>query len=351
VGSDFAQLIVTEKPLEQLGLRELRAIARRRMPAEAWHHFNGAAESKATFHRNPRAFQKYLFRQRIFHDIQDPDITTELFGRKLPIPAIVAPVGSFSLIGNEKEREVAEGAGRVGAMVFCSQAAKFGPKNWRDATQSPLVFMAYMNRGRQEVSEYAKLAQDLGFAAVGITMDTVRPVKIGDEVPLSTKDGKPRRGQVASPKDIEWMKQQVSLPVVVKGIMGAEDARTAVNAGADAVLVSNHGGRILDFNRAALEALPEVVDAVGATAPVLLDSGIRSGGDIVKAMALGAKAVLTGRPIAWGVGAYGVRGVERVFAIFSEEMKRVLCMTGVPCINEVDQTILFRDERGEARAL
>ena len=342
---------MTEKPLEQLGLRELRAIARRQMPAEAWHHFNGAAESKATFHRNPRAFQKYLFRQRIFHDVADPDITTELFDRKLPIPAIVAPVGSFSLIGNEKEREVAEGAGRVGAMVFCSQAAKFAPKNWRDATQSPLVFMAYMNRGREEVSQYAKLAQDLGFAAVGITMDTVRPVKIGDEVPLSTKDGKPRRGQVASPKDIGWMKQQVSLPVVVKGIMGAEDARTAVNAGADAVLVSNHGGRILDFNRAALEALPEVVDAVGAKVPVLLDSGIRSGGDIVKAMALGAKAVLTGRPIAWGVGAYGAGGVERVFAIFSEEMKRVLCMTGVPCINDVDQTILFRDERGDARAL
>src|SRR5262249_58750025 len=101
---------------------------------------------------------------------------------------------------------------------------------------------AYMNRGREEVSVYAKLSQDLGFAAVGITMDTVGPVKIGDEVPLSTKDGKPRRGHPASPKDIEWMKQQVSLPVVIKGMMSAEDARTAVNAGADAVLVSNHGG-------------------------------------------------------------------------------------------------------------
>jgi isopentenyl diphosphate isomerase/L-lactate dehydrogenase-like FMN-dependent dehydrogenase len=205
-----------EKPLEQMGLRDLRAIARRQMPPEAWHHFNGAAETKATFYRNPRAFQKYLFRQRVFHDIADPDITTELFGHKLPIPAAVAPVGSFSLIGDQKEQEVAEGADRAGGMVFCSQAAKFNPRNWRDASKSPLVFMAYMNRGRQEVSEYAKLSQDLGFAAVGITMDTVRPVKIGDEVPLSTKDGKPRRGHVASPKDIEWMKQQVSLPWLSK---------------------------------------------------------------------------------------------------------------------------------------
>jgi isopentenyl diphosphate isomerase/L-lactate dehydrogenase-like FMN-dependent dehydrogenase len=175
-------------------------------------------------------------------------------------------------------------------------------------------------------------------------MDTVRPVKIGDEVPLSTKDGKPRRGHMATPKDIEWMKQQVSLPVVVKGIMGAEDARTAVNAGADAVLVSNHGGRILDFNRAAVEALPEVVDAVGAKVPVLLDSGIRSGGDIVKALALGATAVLAGRPVAWGVAAFGPRGVERVFALLSEEMKRVLCMTGTPNVGAITREILIRDE-------
>src|SRR6266850_4172851 len=342
---------MTEKPLEQMGLRELRAIARQQMPAEAWHHFNGAAESKATFYRNPRSFQRYLFRQRVFHDITDPDITTELFGHKLPIPALIAPVGSFSLIGDQKEREVAEGAGRVGAMVFCSQAAKFNPKNWRDATKSPLVFMAYMNRGREEVSEYAKLSQDLGFAAVGITMDTVRPVKIGDEVPLSTKDGKPRRGHKSTTKDIEWMKQQVSLPVVVKGIMGGDDARAAVNAGADALVVSNHGGRILDYNRAALEALPEVVEAVGGKVPVLLDSGVRSGGDIVKALALGAKAVLVGRPVAWGVGAFGARGVERVFAILAEEMQRVLTMTGVAHVRDVSRSILFRDELGGLRGL
>ena len=340
-----------EKSLEQMGLRELRALARQRMPAEAWHHFNGAAETKATFYRNPRAFQKYLFRQRIFHDVAEPDIAIELFGRKLPIPAITAPVGSFSLIGKETEREVAEGTANVGAMMFTSQAAKFDPKGWRQAAKSPLVFMAYMNRGREEVSEYAKTAQDLDFAAVGITMDTVKPVKIGDEVPMSTKDGKPRKGHKSTLRDIEWLKQQVNLPVVVKGIMGADDARGAVNAGADAVVVSNHGGRILDFNRAALEALPEVVEAVGDRVPVILDSGVRSGGDIVKALALGATAILAGRPVAWGVAAFGARGVERVFAIFEEEMKRVMCMTGVAKVSEVTKSILFRDETGEVRRL
>lgn len=340
-----------EKSLEQMGLRDLRALARERMPAEAWHHFNGAAETRATFYRNPRSFQKYLFRQRIFHDVSEPDISIELFGRRLPIPAITAPVGSFSLIGKETEREVAEGTANVGAMMFTSQAAKFDPKGWRQAAKSPLVFMAYMNRGKEEVSEYAKTAQDLDFAAVGITMDTVKPVKIGDEVPMSTKDGKPRKGHKSTLKDIEWLKQQVNLPVVVKGIMGADDARGAVNAGADAVVVSNHGGRILDFNRAALEALPEVVEAVGDRVPVILDSGVRSGGDIVKALALGATAILAGRPVAWGVAAFGARGVERVFAIFEEEMKRVMCMTGVAKVSEVTKSILFRDETGEVRRL
>ena len=286
-----------------------------------------------------------------FHDVIEPDISVELFGWTLPIPAITAPVGSFSLIGNDAEREVAEGTDRAGAMMFVSQAAKLDPKGWRAVNKSPLVFIAYMNRGKEEVSAYAKTAEDLGFVAVGITMDTVKPVKIGDQVPLSTKDGKPRKGHKSTPKDIEWMKQQVKLPVVVKGIMGADDARIAVNSGADALVVSNHGGRILDFNRAALEALPEVVDAVGNNVPVLLDSGVRSGGDIVKAMALGAKAVLTGRPVVWGVGAFGARGVEHVFAIFAEEMQRALVMTGVARARDVNKAILFRDTAEGARAL
>ena len=264
---------------------------------------------------------------------------------------MTAPVGSFSLISKDAERQVAEGTAQAGAMMFVSQAAKFAPKDWRAAAKSPLVFLAYMNRGREEVSEYAKTAEDLGFAAVGITMDTVRPVKIGDEVPLSTKDGKPRKGHKSTTQDIEWMKQQVALPVVVKGIMGADDAKAAVNSGADALIVSNHGGRILDFNRSALEALPEVVEAVGGKVPVLLDSGVRSGGDIVKALALGAKAVLIGRPVAWGVGAFGARGVERVFAILAEEMQRVLTMTGVAHVRDVSRSILFRDELGGLRGL
>lgn len=332
-----------EKPIEQMGLREIRDLSRLRMPREAWEHVMGAAESGTTLRRNQKAFRRFLFRQRIFHDITSPDTTLEFLGRHLSTPALVAPIGSFSLIGEEAERHVVEGAGQAGTMVFVSQAAKSNVRDWAKGTSAPLVFMGYLSKGREEVLEYARLAEELGYAAVGLTMDVLQPTKIGDRVPLSTRDGKPRRGYPASPGDIEWLKREVSLPVVVKGIMGAEDARIAVDAGADALVVSNHGGRILDFNRAAIEALSEVVKMVRGRVPVLLDSGIRSGGDIVKALALGAKAVLVGRPICWGLGAGGAQGVKRVIEIFTEEVKRVLIMTGVPAITQITDSILIRD--------
>lgn len=332
-----------EKPIEQMGLRDIRELARLKMPAEAWRHFLGAAETRETFRRNQRAFRRFLFRQRIFHDVTDPDSAINLFGRNLSTPALVAPIGSFSLISEQAEHEVAEGAGRAGTMMFVSHAAKPTVREWAEATSAPLVFMGYLNRGRDDVLRCARLAEELGYAAVGLTMDTIQPVKIGDEVPLSTKDGRPRKGHPSSPRDIEWLKNNVSLPVVVKGIMGAEDARIAVEAGADALVVSNHGGRILDFNRAAVEVLPEVVQAVGDSVAVLLDSGIRSGGDIVKALALGAKAVLVGRPVGWGVGAAGAYGVERVIRMITDEMKRVMILTGVKSVAAITPSILLED--------
>jgi isopentenyl diphosphate isomerase/L-lactate dehydrogenase-like FMN-dependent dehydrogenase len=330
-----------EAPLEQMALKDIQEMAHRRMSEEALRHFLGAAESRSSYRRNQRAFGRWLFRQRIFHDVTDPDTSIELFGRKLKTPACVAPIGSFELIGDDANREVAQGAGRAGTMVFASHAAKATMEDW--ATSSgPVVFMAYLNRGREDTLRCMRAAERLGFAAVGATMDTIQPVKIGDHVALS-KDGKPRKGFPSTPKNIEWIKSETSLPVVIKGIMNPEDARVAVNAGADALIVSNHGGRILDCGRAAIEVLPEVVEAVGGKVPVLFDSGIRRGGDIAKALALGAKAALVGRPVGWGVAAAGAAGVERVIEILTEELKRVLILTGVGAVTQVNQAILIRD--------
>jgi isopentenyl diphosphate isomerase/L-lactate dehydrogenase-like FMN-dependent dehydrogenase len=138
------------------------------------------------------------------------------------------------------------------------------------------------------------------------------------------------------------LKTETSLPVVIKGILSAEDARIAFNAGADAVVVSNHGGRIFDQTRAAFEVLPEVVEAVGTRVPVILDGGVRNGGDIVKALALGAKAALVGRPICWGVAVGGAVGVKRVIEILTQDVKRVLVMTGVGAVSQITQSIVIR---------
>ena len=183
-------------------------------------------------------------------------------------------------------------------------------------------------------------------------MDTVRPVKIGDEVPLSTKDGKPRKGHKSTTQG--YRVDETAGRAAGRGQRhhGRGRREAAVNSGADALIVSNHGGRILDFNRSALEALPEVVEAVGGKVPVLLDSGVRSGGDIVKALALGAKAVLIGRPVAWGVGAFG--------APWRRAGVRDFCRRNAACVDhdrrrartrDVSRSILFRDELGGLRGL
>ena len=330
-----------EKPIEQMSLNEIQDAARRMMPPEAWEYVMGAADSGSTMTRNVAAFKNLLFRQRIFHQVTDPDTSITLFGRTVPTPALVAPIGSFYRINETAEREVADGTGRAKTILFVSYATKANVREWAEATTAPLVYIGYMREGREQTLKSVRLAEELGYIGVGVVMDSIQPQKLGDIVPL-TRDGKPRQGTPARPEDIEWLKTQTSLPVVIKGILSVEDARIAVDAGADVIAVSNHGGRLFDQTRAAVEVLPEVVGAVGKRVPVLLDGGVRNGGDIVKALALGAKAALVGRPICWGVGAGGGSGVKRVIEILTQEVKRTLVMTGVGAVSQVTESILIR---------
>jgi 4-hydroxymandelate oxidase len=330
---------VDEKPIEQMGLNEIHEAARRLMPADAWEYVMGAADSGATMTRNIAAFRNFLFQQRIFHQVTDPDTSVTLFGRTVPTPAWVAPIGSFYRIRETAEKEVAEGASSANTILFVSYAAKSNVREWAQGTSAPLIYIGYMQQGKEEVSKSVRLAEDLGYIAVGLVMDSIQPQRIGETVPL-TRDGKPRRGNPARAEDIQWLKAETSLPVVVKGILNREDARIAVDAGADAIVVSNHGGRIFDQTRAAFEVLPEVVATVGSRVPVILDGGVRNGGDIVKAIALGAKAALVGRPVCWGVAVGGAIGAKRVIDILTQDVKRVLIMTGVGAVSQITDSIV-----------
>jgi len=335
---------IEDKPLEQLSLAEIYELFQRRVAPDPITHVMGAAESESTMKRNRAALDRLLFRQRIFHTVTDPDTSIELFGHRLPAPVMIAPVGSFRKLRKNGEHEVAEGGSLFGTMVFISGATLSTVDEWAQGITSPLVYMAYLSKGREKVLDSVRRAEEIGYTAVGLTMDTLQPTKLRDQIPMST-DGKPRTVHLSSPKDVEWLKHEVSIPVVVKGIMNPDDARTAVGAGADCIVVSNHGGRILDFSRAAIEALPEVVDAVEGRVPVLLDSGARRGGDVVKALALGAKGVLLGRPICWGLGVAGPQGVDRVLQIFRDEMKRVMILTGTQTIADIGPSLLSLDEQ------
>lgn len=331
-----------DKPLENLSLDEIHTLFRQRVRPEVIEHVMSAAETETTLKRNRAALDRLLFRQRIFHDVTDPDTSIELFGHRLPSPALIGPVGSFRQLRKNGEHEVAEGGSLFGTMVFISGATQSTVEQWSQGISSPLVYMAYLSKGRDKVLSAVRRADEIGYAAVGLTMDTLQPTKLKDRVPLSS-NGKARTVHPSSPDDVTWLKKEVSVPVVVKGIMNPDDARIAIDSGADCLIVSNHGGRILDFNRAAIEVLPEIVDAADQRVPVLLDSGARRGGDIAKAIALGARAVLLGRPICWGLGAGGPEGVARVLSILTDELKRVMIMTGTATIAGITPELLSLD--------
>jgi len=332
----------TVQDLSKASLREIWRAAKSQAPPAAWAHMTGTAETGSTHRRNLRIFRSLLLKQRVLTGTSDADTSIDLFNQRLRSPILVAPIGSFYMIRPEADREVTEGAAQGGSMLFVSHASKTTVEGYAQEPHPPLVWMGYHMFGHEEVLAIAKQAETLGYAAVGVTIDNTQPTKLGDTVPESSRGGT-RRGYTVTPKDIEQLRRETSLPLVVKGIMCQEDARLAVEAGADAVIVSNHGGRIADYSRSALEALPEVVEAVGRKSVVLADSGFRRGTDILKALALGAKAVLVGRPVWCGAAAGGAEGVTRVLEILREELRRSLVLCGVSSVDRVSREILIVD--------
>ena len=329
--------------IEEMSISEMRIHAKKILSSEVWAHCMGIAESGTTYRRNLAAIERILFRQNILHGIGKVDTSTELFGQKVCTPLFVGPIGAFWMITDRAEHEVVEGAAQASTISFVSHAAKSSVEEYVTGSHSPLIWMGYLTRGEEEVYRIARRAEKLGYTAVGLTIDTIQPVKIGDHSPASSRGGA-RRGFPVTPSHIERLKKEVTIPVVIKGIMGQEDAMEAVRGGADAVVLSNHGGRLLDYAQSAIEVLPEVLEAVGKEVDVLVDGGFRRGTDALKALALGAKAVLIGRPVFWGVAVAGAPGVSRVIQLLTDELKRAMIFTGVGDLHSLNKEILFMDK-------
>ncbi len=366
-----------------LTVADLRAVAKRRTPRAVFDYTDGAAETETSLRRAQEAFARVEFRPRVLRDVTVVDTTTTILGRPSTLPLAFAPTGFTRMMHHEGERavvRVAEGAGIPYAL------STLGTTSIEDmAAAAPHArkwFQLYVWRGdRAAGKELVERAQAAGYEALILTVDVpvagarLRDVRNGLTIPpsltlrtvldtalhprwwlnllttdpLSFASLTSWEGTVAelidkmfdpsvTSRDLSWLRETWSGPLIVKGIQHVDDARMVVDHGADAVVVSNHGGRQLDRAATPLEVLPAVVDAVGDRAEVLLDGGVRSGADVVAAVALGAKACLVGRAYLYGLMAGGERGVRRVVDILTGEIVRTLQLLGVDSVTRLEPT-------------
>jgi L-lactate dehydrogenase (cytochrome) len=357
------QLDPTQRRLSRaLTIADLRTAAKRRTPRAVFDYADGAAETETSLRRAREAFQRVEFRPRVLRDVTVVDATTSVLGRRAALPLALAPTGFTRMMHHQGERAVVRVAEAVGIPYGLST---LGTTSIEDvAAAAPTArrwFQLYVWRDRGAGKELVERAQAAGYEALMLTVDVpvagarLRDVRNGLTIPpsltlrtvldaathpwwwcnLLTTDPQMFDPSL-TPRDLSWLRETWSGPLIVKGIQHVDDARMVVDLGADAVVVSNHGGRQLDRAPTPLEVLPAVVDAVGDRAEVLVDGGVRSGADVVAAVALGARACLVGRAYLYGLMAGGERGVQRVVDILTSEITRTLQLLGVDSVSSLE---------------
>jgi len=341
-----------------INLDDLEAPARARMSEMAYEYLASGSADELTLAANREAFGKIRLMPRNLVDVSKIDTALELFGRRHEFPILLAPTGYHKLFHPEGELATVRGADASAAKLVASIFSTVSFPEMATASKQPLWFQIYVNPDRGFTKQLVEMAVAAGCGAICITIDSPvngprdRETRAVFQLPegieranLSTLGNgiaaashrrvgrniysKVRAADVTW-KDIEWLRSLTRVPLLLKGILNPEDAITAVKAGCDGIIVSNHGGRVLDTVPAAVEALPVVVDRIGGKIPVLLDGGIRRGTDAYKALALGATAVLIGRPYLYGLAIAGAAGVARAVEILRTELEMTMALTGRP---------------------
>jgi 4-hydroxymandelate oxidase len=336
-------------------LRRLEAEARERLPQPRFDFFAGGAGDEQTLSENVLAWRKLWLRPRAMVDVNRVDTASAVLGVRLALPVLLAPMSTQRLLHRDGEVACARAAGAAGSRYCLATRATADLAEVAAAATGPLWFQLYLERGRAVAERVLARAAEYGFTAVVLTVDRPvggrreRELRHGDlplpeDVVLASHLGHetaPAAKALAewelslSWPDVAWAREASALPVIVKGILTAADATAALQAGAEAIIVSNHGGRQLDGCIPSAVALREVASAIAGRVPVLVDGGIRNGGDVVRALALGATAVLIGRPYAWGLAAAGEAGVRQVLEAFSVGVRRTLALCGCPTLADV----------------
>jgi len=324
-----------------VSLQEMVRSARRKLPRELWDHLSGGSDSETTLRRNRLALDSLALRQRVLVDVADIDTRTTLLGQSLATPVFLAPVGGFlGMCNTQGAIPVARAAVAKRTTAFISTAAKPSFEAAQRAVSEALIFQLYVRSGRSWIEETLDKAKQAGFRALCVTVDRAwygrRERDILSRANVREGFGDPRYQASIVWSDLVWMKERMGRPLVVKGIATAEDARLAVEYGADVVYVSNHGGRQLDHGQGSIEVLPEVVEAVAGRAEVLVDGGILRGTDVVKGLALGAQAVGVGKLLGWALAAGGQAGIERMLELLDVEIRTAMGLMGVSSLTQLN---------------
>ena len=376
-------------PPAVVNVEDLRRLARRRLPRAVFDYIDGGAEAERTLGENVRAFDQVLLRPRSAVATYSCDLATSVLGEPISMPVICAPVGSSRLFWPRGEEHAARAAGRAGTIYTLSTLSGCRLEDVKAATSGPAWYQLYLLGGRDVALGAIARAKAAGYSALVVTIDTpVSGLRERDwrngvkELIAQNLSSVPYLGQLltrprwlldyyrdgglmsfpnvmlpdgpmpyadvtaalaasmVSWEDFRWIRDAWQGPIVAKGAHTADDALRALDHGANAVVVSNHGGRQLDGVAATLRVLPEIVAAVGTRTEVLLDSGIRRGSDVVKAVAMGAKAVLVGRAHAYGLAAAGEAGVARALEILRTDMDRTLKLLGCGAVTELDRSFV-----------
>jgi len=371
-----------------INVEDLRRAAQRRLPRSVFDYIDGGAEGEVTLRENVRAFEDIAFRPRCAVETPTPDLKTTVLGTPISLPIILAPVGSSRMFWPRGEEVAAAVAGSVGTIYSLSTLSGCRLEDVKKATRGPAWYQLYLCGGRDVAAASVQRARDEGYSALILTIDTPvagfrerdsrngskelltrRPVPMLPHIgqflsrpgwlmdffrdgglmnfpnvrlpggPMPYADVAAALEQSTSTwADLKWIREIWKGPIVIKGVHIGEDARRAVDEGADAIVVSNHGGRQLDGVHATIRALPEVIEAVNGRVEVLFDSGVRRGSDVVKALCFGARAVLIGRAYAYGLGAAGAPGVARAIEILRTDVVRTMKLLGVRSLSELDRS-------------
>jgi 4-hydroxymandelate oxidase len=369
---------MTARPLN---LAEYETAARERMDEGAFAYYAGGAGDEWTMAENERAFERHRLLPRVLVDVGRPELAITLLGTRLAMPVLIAPTALHRLAHPEGERATARAAAAAGTILCVSTIASVPMEEVAAAAPgAPRWFQVYVHRDRGLTEDMVRRAEACGFGALVLTVDTPalgrreRDVRAAFDLPagvtlanlevsaasraavgagVTTSAGDPHaefEGFARHAHDhldptitwdaIGWLASLSKLPVLVKGVLHPLDGRLAVEHGVAGVIVSNHGGRQLDGVPASLDALPAVAEAVAGRVPVLMDGGVRRGTDVLKALALGASAVLIGRPVLWGLAAAGEEGVRHVLQMIRDEVELALTLSGRPRVADVDRTLL-----------